>query len=655
MSSLWIRTYRFIGLAVFMFLGGTSLVYAQMPTVTQSLVLESDTAISKVDILPVYSGKTWAFTARWDDNNANHLNMQKAMAELGLKGTFYLNASDDKRKVGADYAKQLSQDGCSVGGHTSHHYWLTTLNPNAIFREIMLNRIAREDDSDKPINSFAFPYGNYNAWLDPAAKKYISEALVRSGYHHNVYSSFVKNNSHLPNGLFSTGNQVVPGDRKINADKFRAAIKRILDVPEKYQQTDYAISLGVHSWQNAEELVKFKELLKDYAHRDDFWYCTQTEFAAYRLQAKHTQIKPVDGKSGTYAITRPTTIVAGNDIPLSIVITGKKPTSVTIDGETLQTTAMGDGRWLVNLPYPVSQALPQKIDWVKCTQTSMSVSEEFPGLNFVFASFKQPSSNLSVKIKNQSGKDMTDINVTIRLPQACEPGIGRYYHAKRLADGFGLTIGTLQFKRHSEMDYIEGSEFHVAQIDFKLDGKPGRIYLTEDVLPRYIDAPTLRDATHVLGPIDPDQLDWDALVAQSVLGATRVAINDAPLGKWFKAGDEDRQLLSHKRFVQYNRDPDWKKAAGKFSRKPALLAASLDVNLKEDSPLTLRADSSITHVAIDGQVVTLTKNVTPILKAGDHRIVLVVNTKGRKVFNKPSPVLLSLVVSNGEMMLVKAN
>lgn len=654
MTGLWLRRWAlmwvwFLGLAV-------AVADAQiMPTFTQQLTIEPTTVgqSNQLQIMPVYDGKAWAFTARWDDNNANHLNMQKAMAGLGLKGTFYLN--DSSGDFAADYAKQLSTQGCSIGGHTTHHFWLPTLNTNAIFREIMLNRIQREADSDKPINSFAFPYGSYNAWLDPDAMKYISEALIRSGYHHNVYNGFVVKNPHLPGGLFSTVNQVVPGDRQIDAEKFRAAMTKILDDPQKYQQTDYAISLGVHCWQSAEELEKFKTLLSDYAHREDFWYCNETEFAAYRLQAKHTQIKAVDNKPGSYTITRPTSIVAGNAIPLSIVITGNKPSVVTLDGQVLEVAGNGEGRWLVNLPYPVSQALPEKIDWVKCTHTSMSVSQEFPGLNFAFASYKQPSENLSVKIKNQSGKDMTDINVTIRLPPACEPGIGRYYHPKPIADGFGLSIGSLHFKRHLEMDYIEGSEFHVAQIDFKLNGQAGRVYITEDVSPGGIDTPTLRDVTHVLGPIDPDLLDWDALVAQSILGSTRVALNDTSLGKWFTADDEDRQLLSHKRFVQYNRDPEWKTLANIYSRKPALLAASLDFAITQDTELTIRSDSSIKQIAIDGQTIALSDSKTPVIKAGKHRIVLLVDTKGRKVFNKPDPVLLKITAGDQDVQYLKAN
>jgi peptidoglycan/xylan/chitin deacetylase (PgdA/CDA1 family) len=628
---------------------------ALVPTFTQQLVItpastSTDTP-AKLDILPVYDGKTWAFTARWDDNNTNHLNMQKAMASLGLKGTFYLNASSGN--TAADYAKQLSTDGCSIGGHTTHHYWLPTLNTNAIFREILLNRIEREADTDLPINSFAFPFGSYRSSLDASAMVHITNALIRSGYHHCVYSGFVRSNPSIPDGLFSTVNQVVPGDRQINADKFRQAVKRILDDPAKYQQTDYSISLGVHCWQSAEELEKFKVLLADYAHRDDFWYCTETEFAAYRLQAKNTQINPVNNKQGTYTIIRPTSVVTGNAIPLSIVITASKPAKVTLDGQTLEPVANGEGRWLVNLPYPASQALPQKIDWVQNNdpQTPKVESVKFPGLGFALLNVKN---NLSLTIDNSTDKLLKDVRVNFRMPLACEPGIGQNDFS-HLEPGKTAKVAALSYKLHDEPEYVEGSEFYVAQVDFMLDGQPGRVYVTQDGTPDYIDQPTLRDATYVMGPLSEEALNWDVLAAESVPGTTRVALNDTPLGKWFTAQKEDRELLGYNRFVQYNRDEDWKKLAGAYSRKPALLAASLDFAITQDCELSIRSDSSIKQIAIDGQTFALSDNKTPSLKAGNHRVVVLVDTKGRSVFYKPNPVLLKITAGDQEVQYLKAN
>lgn len=90
-----------------------------------------------------------------------------------------------------------------------------------MFDEILLNRIQRESETDIPINSFAFPFGSYQGYPDQTAMSYITEALIRSGYHHCVYNRFVRSNPYMPDDLFSTVNQVVPGDRQINAEKFR--------------------------------------------------------------------------------------------------------------------------------------------------------------------------------------------------------------------------------------------------------------------------------------------------------------------------------------------------------------------------------------------------------------------------------------------------
>lgn len=47
-----------------------------MRTYHQELQVEfnspADAAMAKLEVAPVYGAKTWAFTARWDDNNYAH-------------------------------------------------------------------------------------------------------------------------------------------------------------------------------------------------------------------------------------------------------------------------------------------------------------------------------------------------------------------------------------------------------------------------------------------------------------------------------------------------------------------------------------------------------------------------------------------------------
>ncbi len=133
------------------------------PTIAENLIISG--APVKIEIAPVYDNKTWAFTTRWDDNNLNALNMQAAMAEIGLKGSFYLNGS--REDTAAPFAQQLSTKGTSVGGHTTNHLYLTTANANTVFDEILFNRIERESETDTTLNSFAFPFGRFQERSDP--------------------------------------------------------------------------------------------------------------------------------------------------------------------------------------------------------------------------------------------------------------------------------------------------------------------------------------------------------------------------------------------------------------------------------------------------------------------------------------------------------
>jgi len=291
-----------------------------VPTFEQTLVIENQPPDGAPQILPVYAGKHWAFSARWDDNSKNSLNMHQAMAGLGLKGSFYLNTANLEEGFNADSFRQLCRNGCSVAGHTSHHYWLSTLNLNALFYEILDNRIELECETDRPVNSFAFPYGEYQSLQRPEVMKWITDAWLRSGYHHCVYSRFVKNNRFMLESYASTVNHVFPGDSKIDEERFRSLMEKTLSNPKRYQSTDYNISLGVHARQSAEELEKFKTLLAEYTGHDDFWYCNQTDFAAYRFQAKQTKIVPMKSLQGTYVVTRPCAGTAGSNIPLTLAI-----------------------------------------------------------------------------------------------------------------------------------------------------------------------------------------------------------------------------------------------------------------------------------------------------------------------------------------------
>ncbi len=614
-------------------------------TFTQTLTIERQAHTAAPQILPVYDGKEWAFTARWDDNNQNNLNMQQAMADLGLKGTFYLNTSRSDND-GAEFAQALSEKGCSVGGHTHSHYWLPTLNLNRLFYEILWNRIERETDTDRPVTSFAFPYGRYKSSSDPNAQKFITDAWLRSGYHHCVYSGFVRENPFLDKQLASTGNQVVPGDKVIDEEKFRAAIQKIFDNPKAYQKTDYSISLGVHAWQPEGELERFKELLADYAGRDEFWYCNQTEFAAYRLQAKQTRIEPVDSSPGVYTVTRPAASVAGNESPLTLRIPGEIPSRVLLDGRELEIHPDGEQSCRVNLPYPASQALPAKIDW---TDSSRTESEEFPGLRFVLS----PAADRGWRLvlENNSASSLSNVRITLRLPLQYRDGMRHEFLAEIPAgqsDVRTLAPGELE----ETWRHTDGLLFAAAEIDFMQDGRAGRIYAT--CLEERPVQPVLavRDAAVFTGPLDPEAVDWPQLIAFSVPGADLVPLSDSPLHQWTAATEEMRMLFARDHFVPFVQEGAWIYESKQFKKKPGFAVAVLDLVFPEAGPLDIQSELPLVRLGLDGNDVPVDAIARTSPPAGRHRVLLVLNTNGKLPFYRALPVPLAMSVNGSPVTYV---
>jgi hypothetical protein len=644
---------RFLSLSLFCGLFACLLIFtgsaqAQITKFYQTLVIESADAQPQIDILPVPFGKDWAFTARWDDNNPNALNMHKAMVDIGIKGSFYLNESG--RLMDANGARTLASQGCSVAGHTVHHYWLTTVNPNAIFKEILLNRIEREAEVDFPINSFAFPFGTYYTGHDLQAQPDISDALVRSGYHHCVYSNFATNTQYLPKGLFSTCNQVVPGDRKINADKFRLKMKEILDNPEKFKKTDYSISLGVHPWQPAEELEIFKQVVGEYAGRDDFWYCSQTEFAAYRLAAKNTAIEADASKPGTYKITRPTIECAGEDVPLSITVTGNKPGKVTLDGQALEITKLDDQRWLINLPYTQNQTMPRKVDWLHFDDgksTELKTSSEIPGLALGFG--YESSGDFLLTVTNNSDKSIATSYIVLRKPLFYEHGL-EFDRIDSIQPGQTVKLPFTPGKIRQGMRYLQGKSIVAAELFMPDPNVQAKVHLTFDITGPEASAKEqavmIRDYAHITGPFDPKAFSFEPYVAMSQTNVELKAMSaEDLLTTWSTTDAAASEMFAYDRIFPFGQSSDWYKAANVFTRKPAYFVAAIDFEMAKAGTLNIKSELPIMKIAIDGKEITFGKDMSiENMPAGKHRAIMALNTKSQLVFYKPKPVFMQLTV-----------
>lgn len=448
---------------------------APVPTYAQEVEIEyaspEAAAAATPSFAPVHDNKEWAFAARWDDSNPNSLVMREHMAKFGLKGTFYLTRSVTDKGLGGDFARKLTADGCSIGGHTMTHPNLTTMNAGQIHWEIMANRIEWEDLLDTPLNSFAFSYGQFKSPDNPLIWELTTEALRRTGYSHCVYLDFVRNNPCLAPGEFSSGLQVVPGDKNVDAVKFQESLDKIFKFKDAYAKFSRCIFLGVHPWQAGEEWDKLDAVYQQLSGKPDWWYCNQTEWAAFARQRERSSLGAGEGQGAVrrYQLTRPEPAALGNAVPLTLTVTAPVK-SVRLDGQPVAFEQHGE-TVVANLPHAPAQTLPVKIGHVEAPAEECA---DFPGLKLTLT---PDTAQGAIAVTLQSPADLRKVRVTFRLPLQYLPGI-LVTELERVPGGTAQTLKAQLPPVRPEAAFAEGPQYWVAEVEFSDAAGRQRVFVT---------------------------------------------------------------------------------------------------------------------------------------------------------------------------------
>ena len=310
-----------------------------------------------LSVCPVYNNKDIAFSMRWDDNNKSNFKMQSLMHKYGFKGTFYINGHYFE-------FKNACQKGTDLGAHSMTHPSLGKLNTNRIFWEVAEIKPYIECRSDKPVNSYCFSYGNYSSKTNQRVGFDIAEMLQRVGYHHNTYSSFIEK---YTEGLdpVSGFKQITPGDKTPSLERFEKKLNRAL-VSQNWKRKDPNLSIGVHVWMKTPKAWNnMEEIFKKYSNRSDWWYCTQTDYAAYRKMFKLARITKAvrNAQQFRYKVALPYASDIGSDQPLTLsfnaiadeVLLNGKPVDFKIDG----------GKTRFEISPPEFARVPHSISYIK--------------------------------------------------------------------------------------------------------------------------------------------------------------------------------------------------------------------------------------------------------------------------------------------------
>ena len=453
--------------------------------VTQAIEIEyasaADAQQAKLSFAPVYDNRDWAFSARWDDTQSNSLNMHDHMVKYGLKGTFYLTQPDPRQHLDAAWAKRLQDSGCSVGGHSLTHPKFAEVPSGEVFRQVLANRIEWEDLLDTPLNAFAFPYGQFrDDQKVPLLWQATTETVARTGYLHCVYSQFVWQNPWLAPGEINTGNQVIPGDKVVEADKFQTELDKIVTKwPDNYRKLGHEVFLGVHAWQTPEEFVKLDAVFETLAHKPNWWYCSANEWAAYARQALQSSISPagVTGATVRYTLTRPATSEQGAAVPLTCLVAGAGVQSVKVDGKALTGDKRGDA-FVLNIDAP--QALPQRIGRIDMAAEPVAADcADYPGLKCLLT-VDSATQKISLKLDTPAALPLSAVGVTFRLPLLHESGI-LTKDLSSIAAGSSATIALPLPATRQDPYWQQGPKYYAAQIDFTTPTGPGRVWVTRQL------------------------------------------------------------------------------------------------------------------------------------------------------------------------------
>jgi len=464
---------------------------------------------ASVAVTPLYNGYDWAVSCRWDDNVRADLHMRDVMAAHGYKGTWYLNRPNSS--LNAEIGRKLLVGGNSIGGHSMTHPFLTFVGRNRLFWEALAVRLHWEAATNRPICSYAFSFCDFRNRLEgDDVHRDIATALRRAGYYHIANGWF---NDEMMTDFELT--PILPSD---GAPVDDAAARFLSDADHREEHP--VMSFSMHVWYSTPEAwARFEDQLDSYGGRPNWWYCNQTEYAAYRWQRRHSVLgEPVRrGNELTIEVTRPVLRELNDAVPLTLAVGGVKPQEIVAarcGSAEVKIARAGDGPALIDLYHDRDQRLPAAIGLIENPDNhdelgDGDVSDDFPDIGGLLH-FRE--GRLELTLDNRGGRPLEDVSVMYRLPLAWKEGVIRRQVgpvSRRFTDVAQPTLDRPDYK------YTSGTSFYAAQVDFVRGGEAGRLHLSCRAPNRERDASYPQGGFLVLGPIPAGQFN-DAKAREAI-------------------------------------------------------------------------------------------------------------------------------------------
>ncbi len=443
----------------------------------------------ELEACPLLNDAQWAFSGRWDDNNVRHVEMKELMRTHGCRATFYLNSYTREepftiQKYVLATGPLLTQDGFSVGGHTLQHPDLSRVDKNQLFRQIAADRVYLEYAVGKPVNSFAFPGSDYGQSKTPEVRADIAEALIRAGYLHTVTSDFTREEIGNRSVQVQSVNIIEPGDENPDPVRFDSLLNWYT-ATDKLKATCPNLTVGIHVWHTPEGLEKLGQCLARYADRHDWWYCNQTEYAAYRYQYKASKLEKVKvvADRAFFRLSRPYGADVGEDVPLSLKVKNALIREVTQPAAT-HTDKVRGGTTIINVAHDPRMAVPAIIDMHEnrgnLPEAHAPMTSKLPGVQF-FIRVDEKAGLIHFTGRNDSAYACAGVSLLSRVPLRYEES-GRRVEFGTLNSAATRSETIPLGGQRDGKDYREGNPYYIVQADFSYNGQPVRVFATALVL-----------------------------------------------------------------------------------------------------------------------------------------------------------------------------
>jgi peptidoglycan/xylan/chitin deacetylase (PgdA/CDA1 family) len=498
---------------------GEALGPASMESYPQTILVtfksEEAARRARLQIAPLYHDFRAAFSTRMDDSTLNDLRAAEVMGSFGQKGTFYLNDPrswyQDSPETGIVLPsnpsevipRRLLADGNSIGGHTLAHEMLPALSKNAAFREIMGIRVTLETRVATPVNSFVYPFVDFESALrDGTDRADLEEMIRRAGFYQLAEHRYNTDwDSGFQDGIFITLDNDSGGGRYSESVLTQARCEA--DRP--------LFLVTMHAWVRAWGAPGFPKLAAIYGRwskREDWWYCNQNQYAAYRYQALHSRLATVvEGNTLRATLRRPSPLDLNDWTPLTFKVDGvSKVDPVSVSSPMAETRALTLGESFAFDLFHDRDRGPME------TYAETGAAYGQPrgpsgGAEGLEAHLQRKEGILSLLLHNGGPQPLHGIRVVFRLPLRWQEGVVRR-EVGTLDAGASVAVEADLAERPDAADYSDGTEYDVAQVDFK-GSRRARLYAVRESAAEGPAPFFARDGFWVLGPLPGDKANFD--------------------------------------------------------------------------------------------------------------------------------------------------